>query len=288
MSASRRISSARLKARQIIQELRILSPDEISIEEIAWVRGALVREGPLVGAEGRLVRGANRGVILVCRDVPEPGKKRLIAAHELGHFELHRGKDPAALCVEEDFYHWYRRAPEEFEATDFAAELLMPEALFKPRSEGLSPSFQHIESLAEDFQTSLTATAVRYVQSSDYRCALVVSSRGKVKWMVPSDDFRYWIDPGAPLDQNTYAWDYFNGKKVPPGMQTVLASAWIKGERFDSTTTIKEECRALPRYDTTLSLLWIERDIEGDEEEDDEDPGVDLDHFTPHGKRWRW
>lgn len=287
MSASRRISSARLKARQIIQELRILSPDEIYIEDIAWIRGALVREGPLVGAEGRLVCGANRGVILVCRDVPEPGKKRLIAAHELGHFELHRGKDPAALCVEEDFYHWYRRAPEEFEATDFAAELLMPEALFKPRSEGLSPSFQHIESLAEDFQTSLTATAVRYVQSSDYRCALVVSARGKIKWMVRSDDFRYWIQPGTPLDKDTYAADFFSKKGVPSGMQTVLASAWLKDNRFDSTMTIKEECRRLQRYGTTLSLLWIEQDIE-DDEEDEEDSGLDLDHFTPDGKRWRW
>ncbi len=80
--------------------------------------------------------------------------------------------------------------------------------------------------------------------------------------------------------------DFFSGKGVPPGMQTVLASAWLKDSRFESTTTIKEECRPLPRYDTTLSLLWIEQDIE--DIEDEEDSGIDLDHFSPDGKRWRW
>jgi hypothetical protein len=286
MPATRSISSARLRAQQIIQELRILSPDEICIEDIAWTRGAHVREGPLEGADGRLVRGPRRGVILVRRDVPEPGKKRLIAAHELGHFELHRERAPGALCVEEQFHHWYARSPEEFEATDFASELLMPEALFQPRVDRLSPSFEHIEALAEEFQTSLTATAVRYAQSTGHRCALVVSKRQKIAWVVPSDEFRYWIQPGTPLDKNSYANDFFCGKSIAPGMQTVLASAWIKESRLDSSPTIKEESRALSRYETVLSLLWIEHDIEESDEEDEskEDP----DQFTPNGKHWRW
>ena len=286
MPATRSISSARLRAQQIIHELRILSPDEISIEDIAWVRGALVREGPLEGADGRLVRGSRRGVILVRRDVPEPGKKRLIAAHELGHFELHRNQARAALCVEEQFHHWYARSPEEFEATDFASELLMPETLFQPRVDRLSPGFEHIEALAEEFQTSLTATAVRYVQSTSHRCALVVSKSQKVAWVVLSDDFRYWIRPGTPLDKKSYANDFFCQKSIAPGMQTVLASAWIMESRLDSSATIKEESRALSRYETVLSLLWIEHDIEGSDEEDESEE--DPDHFTPDGKRWRW
>ncbi len=286
MLATRSISSARLRARQIIQELRILSPDEISIEDIAWERGAWVREGPLEGADGRLVRGSSRGIILVRGDIPEPGRKRLVVAHELGHFELHRDADPTALCVEEDFHQWYKRRPEEPEATEFAAELLMPDVLFRPRSEAQTPSFETIEELASDFQTSLTATAVRYVESSRHRCALVVSTRGKAKWLVRSEEFRYWIHPGTVLHENTYAADFFRGTNLPAGMQTVLASAWIQEGHFGSTVTIKEESRALPRYNTVLSLLWIEHDIEESDEEDDSD--VDLDHFTPDGKRWRW
>lgn len=279
-------SAVRLKARQIIQELQILSPDEISVEDIAWVRGALVREGPLDGADGRLVRGQKKGVIVVRQDVPEPGKKRLIAAHELGHFELHRKDTPATLCLAEDFYHWSKRTPEEFEATDFAAELLMPEGLFRPRSEKLSPSFQHIKGLAAEFQTSLTAKTVRYVQSTDHQCALVVSNKSGIAWFVRSDNFRYWIQTGTPLDEDTYAYDFFCGSTIPPGIQTVLAHSWLKETRFNSSTTIKEESLALGRYDTVLSLRWIDPEIEDDEEEGNS--GEDLDHFTPDGKRWRW
>lgn len=52
MPASTRISSARLKARQIIQELRILSPDEISIEDIAGFAGHLSARGPWSAQKG--------------------------------------------------------------------------------------------------------------------------------------------------------------------------------------------------------------------------------------------
>ena len=286
MSTSREASSARLRARQIIHQLKIRSPDELSIEDIAWVRGALVREGPLEGADGRLVRGSSRGTILVRGDIPEPGRKRLVIAHELGHFELHRDTDQAALCVEEDFHYWYKRRPEELEATEFASELLMPDTFFRPRSELLKPSFEAIEVLAREFQTSLTATAVRYVESSLYRCALVVSIHGKAKWLVRSEEFRHWIHPGSVLHENTYAADFFRGNNLPTGRQTVLASAWIQEGHFDSTVTIEEESRALPRYNTVLSLLWIDQDIEESDEEDDS--RLDLDHFTPDGKRWRW
>jgi hypothetical protein len=88
------------------------------------------------------------------------------------------------------------------------------------------------------------------------------------------------------VSKNTYAADFFGGENLPIGMQTVPVSAWIQEGHFDSTALIKEESRALPRYDTVLSLLWIDQDIDESDEEDDSN--LDLDHFNPDGKRWRW
>lgn len=280
------VSCARIRARQIIQGLKIIAPEEIFIEDIAWTRGALVREGPLSGADGRLVRGSRRGVILVREDVPEPGRKRFIIAHELGHLELHGDGSVTALCADEDLQHWNKRTPQEYEATEFAGELLMPEALFATRSKDLVPSFQNIENLATIFQTTLTATAVRFVQSSNFPCALLTSTQAGVGWSVRSEDFRHWIQPGTPLDEDTFAFDFHHGTSVPHGMQTVPASAWIKEARFGPAATIREESRFLARYGTVLTLLWIDKDIDDEDEGGDSD--ADPEHFTPDGKRWRW
>lgn len=54
----------------------------------------------------------------------------------------------------------------------------MPDTLFRPRSEAVKPSFEGMESLALEFQTSLTATAVRSVECTPHRCALV----DQVRW----------------------------------------------------------------------------------------------------------
>jgi hypothetical protein len=97
-------------------------------------------------------------------------------------------------------------------------------------------------------------------------CALVVSTNQKIHWHKRSESFKkYWIEPGSTINENTYAFDYFKGKTVPSGMRNVPASAWISNERFPNNT-IKEESFFLPRYNSVITLLWIE-----DNEPEDED-----------------
>jgi hypothetical protein len=56
------------------------------------------------------------------------------------------------------------QATEEYEANLFAAELLiMPTQMFAPKTNGVTPSFDLIEQLSTEFQTTLTATAVQFV-----------------------------------------------------------------------------------------------------------------------------
>jgi Zn-dependent peptidase ImmA (M78 family) len=61
-----------------------------------------------------------------------PARQRLVAAHELGHYLMHRGKARLFLCGTDD-----RSIPER-QAERFAAELLMPvEMVYWLRRRGL-------------------------------------------------------------------------------------------------------------------------------------------------------
>src|SRR3989344_6302879 len=95
--------SAILKAREIIRSLNIENASDIDIEAIAMERGAIVIEGHLKGADGRLSVLGSRGLITVKHEIREFRKKRFIIAHELGHFELHLSNFLTISCLDSDF-----------------------------------------------------------------------------------------------------------------------------------------------------------------------------------------
>ncbi len=79
---------ARYRARHVCKALNITSPEDIVVEDIAMARGVYVTEGRLDGAEARLVRSGERGLVRLKADLPEVGRKRFAVAHELGHWEM--------------------------------------------------------------------------------------------------------------------------------------------------------------------------------------------------------
>lgn len=247
----------------------------------------LVREAPLEGAEGRLVRGDKCGIIAVKADIREPGKKRFVVAHELGHFELHKNSDQSLVYVDKDLLYSYKNDPKEQEANEFAAELLMPQKLFESRCQSDQPNLDVIRELADEFQTSLTATALRYIEFCPERCAIVISENGHLKWYKATEDFGYHLAVGDKLHPNSVADDFFNGRKMLTTVETVPADTWLLGNGFDSNSFIQEHSVSLPSYNTVLTLIWIDQDID-DFFSDEEDSEYDSDYFTPDGKRWRW
>jgi len=152
--------------------------------------------------------------------------------------------------------------PTENDANEFAAELLMPEHLFQPLCRTVKPCFEAISNLADQFRTSLTATAIRYVECSPYSCAIVTSQNKIIKWYAHSEDFPYYINVGSELDHVTVAFDFFNGKELPSSMEPVIAEAWIDSNKIKENATVKEQAIALKRYNMVLSLLWAEEDID--------------------------
>lgn len=257
-----RLSFPRTMARQIIESLDIRHPREIEIEQIAYTRGLMILEDVLEGSEGRLLHTSGRGFARINANIPEQGRKRFTMAHELGHFELHKDSELIRSCEDIDISSYRKTRPGENEANEFAAELLMPEHLFQPLCKSVIPCFDTIGDLADQFRTSLTATAIRYVEYSPYSCAIIMSQDKIIKWHKRSEEFPYYIEYGSELNHNTVAFDFFDGKELPSSMDIVLASSWIKSDRLSSDAIIKEQAIAIRRYNTVLSFLWVEDDIE--------------------------
>jgi Zn-dependent peptidase ImmA (M78 family) len=277
-------------AAAIIQNLQIRNPSEIYVRDIAMSFGALVRERALQGCEARLVRKGDIGIISVNSLIPEEGRKRFAIAHEIGHFLLHVGTQ-LILCNEDDMYIWKESKAQEIEANEFAASLLMPEEIFIRFIKLGQPNLDMISDLAQEFRTTLTATALRYVGFSKEPCALVVSKDGFIKWYRRSGSFNFHVKVGNKLSPDTYAFDFFDGVELPAKPDSVPAHAWLAGD-INEESELFEHSLSLGNYGVVLSLLWLCDDIRltfrrHDDEPDE--PEFDLTNpFTPDGKRWRW
>jgi len=245
-------------ARAIIRELELREPADIEIDLIAAYRGAIVTETDMEGCDGRLICRGKSGFIEVRRRIAEPNKKRFVAAHELGHFEIHDGHDQSACYLDKRLHYFYSRVePEEEDANEFACELLMPEELFKPRCTKFTPCIEGIDSVAQEFRTSLTATAMRYVTFSPYCCALICTEQGTRKPYRTSEEFPFRIARGA-LDPRSHAFGFGEGAPNPRKMQQTIASAWLEPQGIERIKCIREESRVLSRYGKILTLLWME------------------------------
>ena len=261
----------------------IPDPRSLDIRAIAYLRGVLVEDRLLVGAQGRIVIRGSRAKVAVDSSIPEEGRKRFVAAHELGHFELHRQEAHLFKCKEEYFELWQKQNPAiEREANVFASELLMPTHMFVEAASGMTPNLDSVRELADRFSTTLTATGLRFLDFTTEPCAVICSQEGAVQWCKRTSTFGQWIPSGQVLGENTYAYDFFNGKSLPQGPAEVLATAWFPEARLKPGATIQEHSLGMPSYRSVLTLLVVKDIIECEEDE------VVDDHFTPDGKRYRW
>jgi hypothetical protein len=239
-----------VRAREVVKALRLRAVEEIGVEEIAALHDLFVIDGGLSGAQGRLVRRDNRGRIRIQTNLIEPARRRYIIAHELGHHLLHAER--VALCAERDLVR-YEPGNAETEANAFAAELLMPRALFEPHCNVARPSLDVVRNVARHFGTTLTATAIRFVDLCPEACAIVWSESSAVKWAITGPEFPF-IRFGLALSSFSHAYDAFRAKPLPSGPQRVPANAWVNEEMDEE---IVEDSVWMPRFSAVLSLLWI-------------------------------
>lgn len=246
-----------LKARELLSELQILEPNEIDIERIAIFKDAEVRHEPLQGMDGCIVREGSAAVITVNSRIDFEGQKRFVVAHELGHFFLHPNTRQVDSVTQEQSNNWSdHQEVEEYEANLFAAELLMPTSMFAARIKGKAPSFELIESLQQEFRTTLTATAVQFVLTTKEECAIVSCANRQRLWFIVSPGFSF-----AMLYENfvhglSCAAEVGVNKRTSKSSR-VEAGYWLSGFEHDHKSCITEEARYFSTLGRSLSLLWI-------------------------------
>ncbi|TFZ57131.1 ImmA/IrrE family metallo-endopeptidase [Methylorubrum sp. Q1] len=146
---------------------------------------------PLKGFEGALVplRADPGGWLIVSNVLATPGRRRFTVAHEFAHWVLHRHLLPpeGIYCSEEDVS---RRNGEDIEkeADTFAAALLMPlhdlRRQIDPRAK---PTLADLGALADRYGVSLMAATLRWLEITERRSLMVVSTEGYALWARSSD-----------------------------------------------------------------------------------------------------
>jgi Zn-dependent peptidase ImmA (M78 family) len=261
MAASERKAIAVATADQLLKELQIQEPLEIDIERMAIFKGADVRYAALRGMDGCLVRRGDSAVITVRSSLPYERQKRFVVGHELGHFFLHPNTRQIETVDKEQAADWSeRQEAEEYEANLFAAEVLLPKQLVSERVSGKEPSFELIKGLAEEFRTTLTATAVQFVRTTTEECVLISSANRQRLWFIPSRGFSFTILEDSYIHGHSCAAEV-NESKRSSRCAEIEAGYWLEGFRGDQKSFVTEDALYFPTLRRALSLIWIHEAI---------------------------
>ena len=294
MSQLLRLKLAKQRAEALLVEEKItdLPVDPFALAE----RHDIVVEAKpdiATGVSGMLLRHGNSFGILYSTDIPSEGFQRFSISHELGHYFLDGHIDHV---LPKDGVHashagFVSADPYEQEADNFAVGLLMPTGPFKRLMRRASLGLADIEAAAESCCTSLTATAIRYVELADDAVAIIVSTGRTIDYCIMSEAMKSlpdlsWLKKGSPVPANTET-ERFNAEieRVLHGEHATNeldVLDWLGGKRSVSVT---EEVVGLGRYGKTLTVLSsrsIGHEAYADEGDDEDDL---IERWTPRFRK---
>jgi hypothetical protein len=139
----------------------------------------------------------------------------------------------------------------------------LPERFFVPLSEDTDPSWEIIEQLAREFNTSLTATVLRYLRFCETPSAVVFVQDGRVKWFRRNEGFQElgaFVDVRAQVNSDTMTGRYLSSGRVKAKPHCVNATDWLIDWTTNRDIPIFEQYLPIPSINAVLSLLWFDHD----------------------------
>ena len=228
-----------------------------------------------MGSEARLnYNPVGRSIITISNKISSLERKRFSIAHELGHLELHARSRLLHLCNKEDIQYLKKKSskPLEDDANEFASHFLLPKRFLLKRFLDKDPSFELIGAVASEFQVSLTATTLRFLDFTEEPLAVVSSQNGFIEWFQATQDFLdsgAFVDVHAKVRKPSGAAIFFLEKNSPPmRWRTIPAHSWLKELRLGDTSQIKDWSIAMPNYNNVLTLLWLPDDFNENDDTD--------------------
>lgn len=234
----------------------------------------LVRGEPLRRFDGGLFKaphGEKGWGIIYNSAITSPGRKAFTLGHEFGHYLAHRLTHPDGLrCSAQDIVRWDSDyAQVEREANAFAATLLMPPHDYRKQIDAKAkPNLNDIGECANRYGVSLIAATCQWLNYTERRSILVVSTDGFILWARSSEKA---LKTGA----------YFRTKNRPPiavpasslAARTDLAASNSTLDH-DAGVWLPEPCQELAllsdRYEFAISLLHLGDPPPWKREEDDD------------------
>jgi Zn-dependent peptidase ImmA (M78 family) len=269
MSDEQRFRDAEQIAEKLVRDAGYSAP--IDVFKVAADMDVVVqaKKDGAPGVSGMLIRKGNEFGIVYTTHIPSNGFQRFSIAHELGHLNLPGHPEQITKTGEHISYAGFgSRDVVELEADHFASGLLMPTAMYRSAIGRHPDGFAGIEALADEFQTSLVASAIRYARLSHAAVAIIVSRGDQIDYCFSSESLRRlpgYIHPkkGLPLPKEC-ATKYFNQDS------SRISSAERDDDSTDSMTWFHtddeyeavEELVGLGGYGRTLTVVTLEDDPE--------------------------
>lgn len=231
----------------LLDELNMTSLDELDIVRVAEHLNIEIRYARLDACAANII-GVGEHAIITVNQASTLGRKRYSIGHEIGHWIYDQGKG-LYLCDAKDLnVPWNSRlktSPAERRANRFAAELLMPRDWFLEAASDREMSFDTVEELREDFQTSRTSTAIRLVElGSDLAMLIMFDCRGHRKWYCASTDFPERMYPCKNISRNSRAWeDIVKSTQLASEAHEVDGDLWIDHPRAFELTLLEQAIR---------------------------------------------
>ncbi len=272
------------EARKLLDELGITELPVIP-KDICHKLNISYHEDPFKSIDGMLIVSphSGRGLISVNALIAEQGRKNFTGSHELGHLCLDTYSQSEFYCSRDVIESFNPKIqPIELRANHFAAELLMPKFIYQELVDARDPGWDHIKELTTISQTTLTATARRFIDLTDNACVLIVSKGGMISWFHKSKEFRPYVrmeDRFVP--PYTIAYTTFQGSEPPNCFECVNADSWLSGRGVKPPTEIFEWTLPINSYGQVLTLLFDEEGIEGWDEHEYGDDYDDVEWEPP-------
>lgn len=171
--------------------------------------------------------------VIIAPDYGNYRRRRFTLGHELGHILLSHGD----TCCSASDIHGRGSSPQEREANVFSSRLLLPTRLFRPDIKSVRPRFSEISKVADEYETSMTATAVRYVEETKDSCALIGLRDGEA-WLLKSTPVEWFVEKSPAPETLIYARLRSDSAEE---VSDTPAEVWLNGFSWSGTWTVREE-----------------------------------------------
>lgn len=254
------VNSGTIAAQRLLNEFGIEHPNDFTIEDLIHARDIILEEKKISNSDGRIVFGKSKTKISINSDIKYVGRRRFTLAHELGHFELHHNLnthlEDNALTLD-----YFKNGGQEYEANQFATELLMPRKSFIAYTQGKKFSPELLRDITEHFETSITSATFRYLELGQHPIFLFHCRDKKVIYWKNTSNYYRKVKDITKLQPPTdsVAMEFFNDGTIyrkDESAQEIVKSTWFETGENDSDDEYFEYAIVTKDYNTVLSVVW--------------------------------